>query len=424
MDTGRATGGCGNAILTDDIEHLPVTAIHLDAVGGVAGDMFAAALLDVRPDLWPRCESALAVMDLPETLRIGREGHGDGVLTGSRFRVEGAEGQGNGHDHGHGDHTHWRDIRSRLEQAALDSDIRNAALAIFKLLANAEAAVHGVAPDDVAFHEVGALDSIVDILTAAAIVTAFGSCRWTVGVLPRGRGQVRTAHGSLPVPAPAVLELLRGYALADDGEEGERITPTGAAILRYLEASQKPDATPRSLVGAGIGFGTRKFATRSNILRATLYGPPATALAGDSVAVLRCEIDDQTAEDLAVALDRLRAAEGVIDVCQWPVFGKKGRMGTAVQVLAAPGRVDAVAAMILDETTTLGVRSITQPRILLERESTTAAGLPVKLAHRPSGTTAKAEMEALADTPGLPARQRKRREAEAEAIRKADADGK
>jgi len=411
----------GGRRLTDDIEHLAVTAIHLDAVGGVAGDMFAAALLDVRPDLWPRCEAAVSAMDLPEGLRVARAAHDDGVLAGSRFLVDAP--QGNGRDHAREPHTSWRDIRGRLQAAPLDGDIRAAALAIFELLAKAEAAVHGTEPDAVTFHEVGALDSVVDILAAAAIATALAHCVWSVGPLPRGRGQVRTAHGFLPVPAPAVLELLKGYTFIDDGEEGERVTPTGAAILRYLDASQTPDATPRTLVGAGIGFGTRKFAGRSNILRATLYGRAADAMAGDSIEVLRCEIDDQTAEDLAVALEHLRAAQGIIDVCQWPVFGKKGRMGTALQVLAAPGRADAVAALILDETTTLGVRRATQARTLVARETVEAGGPPVKLAHRPAGVTAKAEMAALAGTKSLAARQRKRQAAETKAIREADKDG-
>jgi uncharacterized protein (DUF111 family) len=181
--------------------------------------------------------------------------------------------------------------------------------------------------------------------------------------------------------------------------------------------------TARGLIGAGIGFGTRKFASRGNILRATLYGPAGEAMAGDHVEVLRCEIDDQTAEDLAVAIDHLRQAEGVIDVCQWPVFGKKGRMGTALQVLAAPGRAAAVAALILDETTTLGVRRATQSRTLVAREAVNQGGLPVKLAHRPGGVTAKVEMDALAATRGVSARQKKRYEAELKAIQEKDPDG-
>ena len=409
--------------MTDEMKQIPVTAIHLDAVGGVAGDMFAAALLDIRPDLWPRCEAAIAAMALPERTRVTRQPHGDGVLTGSRFLVEGVSAAGNGQNQTAESHVHWRDIRGRLEQAPLDEDVRAAAIGIFELLAGAEAAVHGKAVDAVTFHEVGALDSIIDILAAAAIVTALTPCIWSVGPLPRGRGQVRTAHGFLPVPAPAVLELLGGYTLVDDGEDGERVTPTGAAILRYLDASQNVDATPRRLIGAGVGFGTRKFAARSNIMRATLYGPADKLTAGDHVEILRCEIDDQTAEDLAAAIDHLRAADGVIDVCQWPVFGKKGRMGTALQVLAEPGKANDIAALILDETTTLGVRRAVGARNLVARDTLSAGGLPVKRAQRPSGVTAKVEMDALAATRGVSGRQKKRYEAEMKAIQEKDPDG-
>ncbi len=409
--------------MTDDNRQIPVTAIHLDAVGGAAGDMFAAALLDIRPDLWPRCETAIAAMDLPDRVRVSRESHGDGALTGSRFLVDGISPQGNGQDHDPDLHVQWREIRGRLQKAPLDEGVREAALGIFGLLAGAEAVVHGKNADEVSFHEVGALDSIVDILSAAAIITALAPCRWSVGKLPRGRGQVRTAHGFLPVPAPATLELLKGYMLVDDGEEGERVTPTGAAILRYLNASQDVDSAPRRLIGAGIGFGTRKFTSRSNILRATLYGPADQAMAGDHVEVLRCEIDDQTAEDLAVAIGYLRAADGVIDVCQWPVFGKKGRMGTALQVLAEPGRANEIAALLLDETTTLGVRRAHCTRNLVARETLSSGGIPVKLAHRPSGVTAKAEMDALAATRGVSGRRKRRYEAELRTIREKDADG-
>jgi uncharacterized protein (TIGR00299 family) protein len=405
------------------MKSLPVTAIHLDAVGGVAGDMFSAALLDIRPDLWPCCEAAIAAMDLPGQVRITREAHGDGILTGSRFLVDGASPQGNGQNHAPDSHVHWRDIRGRLERAPLDQDVREAALGIFGLLAGAEATVHGKAVDVVTFHEVGAVDSIADILSAAAIATALAPCIWSVGPLPRGRGQVRTEHGYLPVPAPAVLELLKGYVLVDDGEEGERITPTGAAILRHLCASQEVDSTPRRLIGAGVGFGARKFAARGNILRATLYGPATGAMAGDHVGILRCEIDDQTAEDLAAAIDHLRATDGVIDVCQWPVFGKKGRMGTALQVLAEPGKANDIAALLLDETTTLGVRRATQARNLVARETLSIGDIPVKLAQRSSGVTAKAEMDALAATRGVSGRRKRRHEAELKAIQEKDPDG-
>ncbi|MHA1152983.1 MAG: LarC family nickel insertion protein [Alphaproteobacteria bacterium] len=397
-----------------------VVAVHLDAIGGVAGDMFAAALLDARPDLWPGCQRAIAAMALPAGVQASAVSHSDGVLTGSRFLVEGVAKAGEAQDH----HVHWREIRGRLEAAELDAVVRESALGIFRLLAEAEAAVHGKAVEAVAFHEVGAYDSIVDIVSAAAIIAGLGPCRWSIGPVPRGRGTIRTAHGVLPVPAPATLELLQGFTLLDDGEDGERVTPTGAAILRYLAPSQSPDLVPRRLLGAGIGFGTRQLAARSNILRATLYGSTAGALLADRVTVLRCEIDDQTAEDLAVAIDRLRAIEGVLDICQWAVLAKKGRLATALQVLTRPDAADRVVAAMLDETTTLGVRRGEQPRSVVRREMRDAGGVRVKLAHLPHGVTAKAEIDDLAELGGASTRGARRAEAEEQAVREKDANGR
>ncbi|MDP6815677.1 MAG: LarC family nickel insertion protein [Alphaproteobacteria bacterium] len=395
----------------------PVTAIHLDAVGGVAGDMFAAALLDVRPDLWPDCEGAIAAMDLPATVQARWEAHGDGTLSGARFMVAGAAGDG-------AQHTHWRRIRDRLTAAALAEPVREVALSIFGALAEAEAAVHGIAVDEVAFHEVGAEDSIVDIVSAAALIAALGPCRWSIGPIPRGRGQVRTAHGILPVPAPATLELLKGFLLFDDGEDGERVTPTGAAILHHLQPTQAADPLPRKLLGAGLGFGGRRLAGRSNVLRATLYAAAGDDALADRVEVLRCEVDDQTAEDLAVALDHLRGIDGVIDVCQWPVLAKKGRLATALQVLATPAAADRAALALLDETATLGVRRASRSRTVVARQSRREGDVRVKLARRPSGTTAKAEIDDLAGIEGAGARRAARRRAEAAAMADEDGDGR
>jgi uncharacterized protein (TIGR00299 family) protein len=396
-----------------------VAAVHLDALGGIAGDMFAAALLDARPDLWPCCKKAIAAMALPAAVSASCVPHGDGVLTGSRFVVEG-ETAAAGQDR----HVPWREIRERLEAADLDAAVRRAALDIFRLLAEAEAAVHGNEVEAVAFHEIGAYDSIVDIVSAAAIIAGLGPCRWSIGPIPRGRGSVRTAHGVLPVPAPATLELLQGFTLVDDGEDGERVTPTGAAILRYLAPSQDADPVPRRLLGAGLGFGTRQLATRSNVLRACLYGSAAGELLADRVTVLRCEIDDQTAEDLAAAIEHLRAIEGVLDICQWPVMAKKGRLATALQVLASPEAADRVVAAMLDETTTLGVRRSEQARGLVRRETRDVGGVRVKLAHRPHGTSAKAAMDDLAELRGASARGERRAGAEGRALREKDTDGR
>jgi uncharacterized protein (TIGR00299 family) protein len=406
--------------MAGDREPVRVSAVHLDAVGGIAGDMFSAALLDVRPDLWPACERAIAAVGLADRTRVSLAGHGDSMLSGSRFVVEVPPRDRSG---GGPSSVRWRDIRERITSARLDEGVRTSALAIFRALAEAEAAVHGVDVDDVAFHEVGADDSIADILSAAAIISGLGRCRWSIGPIPRGRGLVATEHGMLPVPAPATLALLEGFVVIDDGEQGERVTPTGAAILHHLAPSQEADLVPRRLIGAGIGFGTRTLMTRSNVLRASLFATVDAGLKGDQVEVLRFEVDDQTGEDLAVALERLRGAAGVIDVCQWPVLAKKGRMGAAVQVLVRPEAAARTVEEVLAETTTLGVRRGTVARTTVRREMRDVDGVPVKLARRPSGTSAKAEMEGLAQLEGIASRQTERKRVESEALEEVGSDG-
>ena len=408
---------------TDEITTAAIEAIHLDAVGGIAGDMFVAAMLDALPSAWEPCQRAIAAMEPPADVAATISDHNDGVLTGRRFNVSGVahdhhHDQGHGHDHTHGAHRSWREIRQRLETADLKPTERDIAIDIFARLATAEAAVHGIAPDDVTFHEVGAWDSIIDIVAAAAIIAQLAHCRWSVGALPRGRGLVKSAHGMLPVPAPATVELLKDFTLHDDGEEGERITPTGAAILNYLEPSQSADPVPRKLLGCGTGFGTKRLARRSNILRASLYGaaPAPSAPHPDTIEVLRFEIDDQTAEDLSIALENIRQEPAVLDVCQWPVFAKKGRIATAVQILVQQGAGSAIAQLVFDETTTLGVRRGTMARETIERTHADADGISVKIARRPGGATAKAEASDLSTITTHAARQSARSRAERSAL--------
>lgn len=406
--------------IAGDHEPVRVSAVHLDAVGGIAGDMFSAALLGVRPDLWLACERAIAAVGLADGTRVSLAAHRDAMLSGSRFVVEVPP---RGRSGGGRSSVRWPDIRERITSARLDEGIQTSALAIFRVLAEAEAAVHGVDVDSVAFHEVGADDSIADILSAAAIISGLGRCRWSIGPIPRGRGLVATEHGMLPVPAPATLELLKGFVVIDDGEQGERVTPTGAAILRHLAPSQEADPVPRRLIGAGIGFGTRTLERRSNVLRAALFAAADAGLQGDRVELLRFEVDDQTGEDLAVALEHLRGAPDVIDVCQWPVLGKKGRMAAAVQVLVLPEAAARVVDEVLAETTTLGVRRSTVARTAVRREMRDVDGVPVKLARRPSGISAKAEMDGLAHLEGRAGRQAERKRVESQAIDKETSDG-
>ena len=393
--------------------------VHLDPAGGAAGDMFAAAVLDAWPQLEAGLTAALAESGLTAIATVAREDHGDGVLTGSRFRVTPADAER--HDHVH---RHYRDVVALIGDARLAEPVRERALAIFRLLGEAEASVHGVALDAVTFHEVGAWDSIADVFSAAWLIDALGPCTWSCGALPLGRGRVRSAHGELALPAPATTWLLRGFALHDDGRDGERVTPTGAAILRHLDPAASPGPTPRSLARSGTGFGTRRLEGMSNVLRLLAFEDAAASeraggVLHEQVAVLSFEVDDQTPEDLAVALDRLRAVDGVLDVAQGVLHGKKGRIAAHVQVLARPAAADTALAACLDETTTLGVRRQVLERASLRRAEHTvdAGGVPVSVKEvtRPGGAvTRKAQMADLAAPGGgHAAREARRRQAEA-----------
>ena len=396
-----------------------IERIHLDPIGGIAGDMFVAAMADAFPE---HVAGMLAEIEkiAPSQGKgsVELRAHCDGVLNGRRFHVEDPV---TAHDHMHVPH---REIRATLLTAGLDPATLRHALALFELLAQAEGAVHGIGPDDVAFHEVGAWDSIVDFVAAAYLIAQLESARWTVGPLPLGGGRVKTAHGVLPVPAPATAALMEGLAIVDDGVGGERVTPTGAAIARYVSSLGSGASAPTTTIGAtGHGFGTMKLPGMPNLLRVIAFAaaPAMPQPLDEQIATLQFELDDQTAEDLAVALERIRLAPGVLDASQAPVYGKKGRLATQVQVLARLESVDAVADLCLAQTTTLGVRIARVWRRVAPRAQV-ATHVPeavrVKVAARPSGEmTAKAEMDDLSRIPGdRDARESARRRAETEAL--------
>ncbi|MGU3479273.1 LarC family nickel insertion protein [Methylobacterium sp. D48H] len=415
--------------------------IHLDALGGVAGDMFAAALLDAFPE--HRAGVSASVRAVDARIACAVSAHNDGILSGARFTVSapGAEpgpaphrhahtGQhdhphahDHSHDHGH-DHAHdhghrpWSEIRAALEAADLAPAVRAHALGIFGHLAAAEARVHGIAVDAVAFHEVGAADSIADIVAAAHLIAALEARSWSVSALPLGSGRVRTQHGPLPVPAPATTLLLAGFATLDDGIPGERVTPTGAAILRHLCGDDPGRGRPRGILGrTGIGFGTNVLPGLSNCLRALVLEDGAASRPGRrDLAVIAFEVDDQSGEDLATGLDRLRAEPGIVDVVQMPVIGKKGRMMARIQVLVRPESLEAAVAASFRETTTIGLRYHPVEGAVLARAARTVEhdgrSVRVKIVARPGGRTAKAEADDARDRAGHAARAALRREAE------------
>ncbi len=372
--------------------------IHLDPVGGIAGDMFLAALVDLAPGL---AEGALAAMrdaGLPAASAptfSDTAGHG---FRGKGFALS-AQAEGlPARDPRYGA------IRAALEESPLAPAVKARAQDIFALLAEAEAQVHGIPVDDVHFHELAAWDTLADVTGAAYLIDALGVRGWSLGPLPMGGGRVRTAHGTLPVPAPATALLLEGFQVFDDGLTGERVTPTGAAILKHLAPSPRPPERPHRMAGQGLGFGTRTLPDTPNCLRALALatgGDDATPGRGrDAVGLIAFEVDDQTAEDLAIGLERIRSLDGVLDVTQAPVFAKKNRMAAHVQVLCRPERIEPVIDACLLETATIGLRWQIQDRVVLHREH--AAGEPgVKLATRPDGgRTAKAEAADLEDVAG------------------------
>ncbi len=389
--------------------------LHLDPLGGIAGDMFAAALIDLRPHLAAELQAAFDAAGLSGHVRISAPEHRDRVLTGHRFRVDELSAEGAPEHHA------WRDIRAFLAAAPLASPVLERALAIFGHLAQAEAQVHGVPVEDVSFHEVGAWDSIADVVAAAWLIEAMPGASWSCAPLPLGSGRITTAHGPLPVPAPATTILLEGYPVYQDGIPGERITPTGAAILRHLAPGFSPADRNLRLAGSGMGFGTKRLQGISNVLRVLAFDEGRGGYAREQIVVCQFEVDDQTPEDLAVALEALRGAPSVLDVVQATVVGKKGRLGTQIQLLARPEALEETLTRCFTETSTLGVRWQTVGRAVLDREARDVRvgkrRVGVKRAYRPGGIiTAKADMDDLTDAPGgLAGRERQRRAAEGQA---------
>lgn len=399
--------------------------IQLHALGGAAGDMFVACMLDAFPE---HRDAVLQVAQAVARVSCRLTPHSDGTLTGSRFEVAEVPHE-HGHDHGHG-HTAWRDIRSMLDAAALAPGVRDHAVGIFTVLAEQEGRVHGLAAADVTFHEIGAADSIADIVAAAAIIEAVAPARWSVASLPIGSGTIRTAHGTMPVPAPATARLLEGFAMHDDGIAGERVTPTGAAILRHLGCNAEASAAG-TLRRSGYGFGTRRLPGISNVLRALVFEDalPVPASTHPSthreLGVVCFEVDDQSGEELALGLDRLRALPGVHDVVQMGAFAKKSRMAVHVQVLASPGSLEDVIAACFRETTTIGLRThMVQGRALGRRFADVEVeghAFSVKLVDRPDDdgavmVTGKAEADQLRAVASHAARTRLRHEAERLAV--------
>ena len=327
--------------------------LYLEPLGGIAGDMFLAAAIDlgVSPEELQRALSSLPLP--PWRLLVRREARHE--ISGTHVDVA-VDAPAAAHEH-----RALSEIRRMIQSAgSMPERARGRALAMFELIGEAEAKVHAVPVEEIHFHEVGAVDSIVDICGAAVALELLGDPELRSAPPPLGSGLAKMAHGTMPIPAPATLELLRGVPVRFEGV-GELTTPTGAAILRALAKVEPPSVMTVERVGYGVG--TRDFEDRPNVLRAAL------GLAGAEIAaavVVEANLDDCSPQLLGGLLERVLEL-GAIDAFVAPVTMKKSRPGHLFSVLAPEERREAVVAALLSESTTLGVRYHRVERLALER---------------------------------------------------------
>jgi uncharacterized protein (TIGR00299 family) protein len=329
-----------------------VTTLYLDCVGGLAGDMLLAALVDAGAELQ-------TLRDVPPALglegvaidveRVERQGIG-----ALHLRVEAYDDQ---------ERRHYGRIRELVENADLPPQARTRALEAFRRLAEVEGAIHGVPPDDVHFHELGSVDTLIDVCGAFVLLDELGVDRVASSPLPFARGFVTAAHGVLPLPAPATLGLLEGAAFVGVETEAELVTPTGAAIAATV-VGEWGALPPLTLERVGYGAGTRDLPDRPNLVRVVL-GTATTRTA--QVVLLETNLDDLSPELVPDAIERCFAA-GALDVWTVPAHMKKGRPGFVLTALARPEVEAAIARVLLEETSALGVRVSRLERYELDRE--------------------------------------------------------
>jgi uncharacterized protein (TIGR00299 family) protein len=319
---------------------------------------------------------------------IGKEdGDGDGDGHDHDHSHEHEQDHDHKHDHGHADgghpHRGLREILRMIETSGLDAGVKERSSALFRRLGEAEASVHGTDVEDVTFHEVGAVDSIVDVVGAVIGLGWLDVDRFLASPLNVGSGTVKIAHGEYPVPPPATLQLVAGVPVYGSGR-GELLTPTGALLITAHATGYGPLPALRP-EGVGYGAGTRDTPGRPNVLRLIVGDEVATASDGQRVTVIESEMDDMSPQLFGPLLDGLLAA-GALDAYYTPVQMKKGRPGVLLTVIAERERRTAIEELLFAETTTLGVRWQEWDRTVLERESiaveTEYGPIAVKVARR------------------------------------------
>jgi pyridinium-3,5-bisthiocarboxylic acid mononucleotide nickel chelatase len=331
--------------------------VWVDASAGASGDMLLGALVGAEVPVDVLQDAVDAISPEPVNLRVEQVTRNGFAATRCHVEARGST-----------QHRSWRDIRHMLNSSALAPEIRAVAFRVFERLAEAEAAVHGSDPHDVTFHEVGALDAIADVVGACAGFASLASTEVVVSPVAVGSGTVEGAHGSMPVPPPAVAELLRGvpsYAGPPGAPAMELCTPTGAAILTTVATRWGPQP-PMTTDQIGVGAGSRDPAGHANVLR--LFTGTALASRGNEPAILvETNVDDLDPRVwpsvIAALLD-----DGASDAWLTPILMKKGRPAQALSVLVPPDRVEAVRATVFRETSAIGVREQRLDKHALDRE--------------------------------------------------------
>ena len=325
--------------------------LYLDASAGIAGDMTLAALIHAGAVLSVVRDAVSSVAG--KAIRLSVEAAGTGPVAGLRLRVRAPRARSE---------RPFKEIARAIARARLPGEVADIATRIFERLAEAEGRVHAVPAGRVHFHEVGALDSIADVVGVAAALASLGVERVHASPLPMTRGSVVSRHGRLPVPAPATVDLLRGYRVFGVDAEGEYVTPTGAAICATLAHPGGP-MPPMRIEAVGHGFGTREWPDgRPNCVRA--FVGPADSPAADAEWELSANIDDMAPDAMSNAVEALLAA-GALDAWVTPVVMKKGRPAWVVSAIVPPAARDGVVAAFFEETSTIGLRMHPLERVKL-----------------------------------------------------------
>lgn len=359
-------------------------AVYFDCFSGVSGDMTLGAFVDAGYSV-AKLRAQLKKLNL-DGFSVSAAKVARGGVAATKVTVrERRKSKG---------HRHYSDIRKLIDKSSLGAETKDRAQAIFAALAEAEASIHGVPVDKVHFHEVGAVDSIVDIVGAAVCLTEMGIEKVFASAVNTGHGSVATEHGRLPVPAPATARLLTGVPVYSDGPPGELATPTGAAILKACAGSFGP-LPAMTVERIGHGAGERDLPGRPNVMRIFIgdtgeAAPPGGSGGVDRLVELRTNIDDMSPEALAVAVGLLFEG-GALDVSVTPMQMKKGRPGVELAVLVRPDMMEEAERIVFRHTSTLGIRRYEVDRVSLPRTAgrvkTQYGTIEVKKAALPGGGT-------------------------------------